>query len=132
MGLGKLIRRDADKIGGTVRGVVNKVVRDAPAILNTTSKVLGTVGGIADKISSVSGKILSNPIVEGFVAANPELAPFYGGALAASKLVGQGGQLADRGSHLASKGSGVASKVGNVLEKTGIVKPQSLNAIRYA
>lgn len=131
MGLGKLIRKGDSKIGGTVRGVANKVVKDAPGILNTASKVLGTVGNIADKVGSVSGKILSNPMVEGFVAANPELAPIYGGALAASKLVGQGGKLADKGSSLASKGSGVASKVGNVLEKAGVVKPQS-QAIQFA
>ena len=116
MGLSKIARRTENKIsrGATV---VNKIVSKAPAVLNKTSDVLGKVGNVADKVSQVSGKILSNPIVEGVVAANPELAPVYGGAIAASKLIGQGGQLADKGASLASKGAGVASKASNVLEK---------------
>ena len=130
MGLSKIARRTENKIsrGATV---VNKIVSKAPAVLNTTSNVLGKVGNIADKVSQVSGKILSNPIVEGFVAANPELAPVYGGAIAASKLIGQGGQLADKGSSLASRGASAASKASNVLEKVNSVA-QSKPAIQFA
>ena len=127
MGLSKIARRTESKIHRGV-AVVNKVVDKAPAVLNTTSKVLGKVGDIAEKVSNVSGKILSNPIVEGIVAANPELMPFYGGAIAASKLVGQGGQLADKGSSLASKGASAAGKASNVLEKvnTQMSRPQAV------
>ena len=130
MGLSKIARRTENKIsrGATV---VNKIVSKAPAVLNTTSNVLGKVGNIADKVSQVSGKILSNPIVEGFVAANPELAPVYGGAIAASKLIGQGGQLADKGSSLASRGASAASKASNVLEKVNSAA-QSKPAIQFA
>ena len=130
MGLSKIARRTENKIsrGATV---VNKIVSKAPAVLNTTSNVLGKVGNIADKVSQVSGKILSNPIVEGIVAANPELAPVYGGAIAASKLIGQGGQLADKGSSLASRGASAASKASNVLEKVNSAA-QSKPAIQFA
>lgn len=107
MGLSKLVRRTENKIERVVP-VVNKVVSGG-------GKVLGKVGDVADKVSKVSGKILSNPIVEGIVAANPELMPLYGGAVAASKLVGTAGRVAD-------KGANVAGKVSNVLEK---VSPQT-------
>jgi len=102
MGLSKIARRTENKISRGAK-VANKIA-------GTTSNVLGKVGNVAEKVSNVSGKILSNPIVEGIVAANPELAPIYGGAVAASKLVGTAGKAAE-------KGSNVAGKVSNVLEK---------------
>jgi hypothetical protein len=115
MGLSKFARRTENKISRAVP-VANKIV-------STAGNVLGKVGNIADKVSNVSGKILSNPIVEGIVASQPELMPIYGGAIAASKLVGQGGQLA-------GKGSAVAGKVSNVLEK--VSSAQSKPAMQFA
>lgn len=102
MGLSKFAKRTENKLsrGATV---ANKVAVGGAKVLNKTSDVLA-------KVSAVSGKVLSNPIVEGIVAANPELAPIYGGAVAASKLAGQGSQLA-------GKGASVAGKASNVLEK---------------
>lgn len=102
MGLSKIVRRTENKISRVVP-VVNKVV-------SGSGKVLNKAGNVLDKASDVSGKILNNPIVQGFVAANPELLPLYGGAVAASKLVGTAGKAAD-------KGANVAGKVSNVLEK---------------
>lgn len=102
MGLSKDVRRARNKL--------SRVVPVANKLVSGTANVLGKAGNIADKVSNVSGKILNNPIVEGIVAANPELAPAYGLAVTASKLVGKGGQLAD-------KGAAVAGKASNVLEK---------------
>lgn len=124
MGIRKIARRTENKIsrGATV---LNKAVSKGGQVLNTTSNVLGKVGNVAEKVGKVSGKILSNPIVEGFVAANPELAPLYGGAVAVSNLVKQGGKLADKGSSLAGKGANVAGKASNVLEKNMPSAPQA-------
>ena len=102
MGLSKIARRADNKIARGVN-VANKVVSKSGQVLDKTSNILA-------KASNISGKILSNPIVEGIVATNPELAPIYGGAVVASKLAGKGAQLA-------SKGSDVAGKASNVLEK---------------
>ena len=102
MGLSKIARRADSKIARGVN-VANKVVSKGGQVLDKTSNVLA-------KVSAVSGKVLSNPIVEGIVAANPELAPIYGAAVTASTLAGKGAQLA-------SKGSDVAGKASNVLEK---------------
>jgi hypothetical protein len=112
--------RDVKNKGASGLQAVNKVVEKAPAVLNKTSDVLDKAGNIAGKVSNVSGKILRNPLVEGFVAANPELLPAYGAAVGASKLVGQGAKLAD-------KGAGVAGKASNVLEKvnTNMSRPQA-------
>lgn len=102
MGLSKIVRRTENKIQRIVP-VVNKVVSGSAKVLNKTGNVL-------DKVSDVSGKILNNSIVQGLVAANPELLPIYGGAVALSNLTGKAGQVAD-------KGANVAGKVSNVLEK---------------
>lgn len=131
MGASKILRKAKNKASTGIQAV-NKVASKAPAVLNTTSNVLGKVGNVADKVSQVSGKILSDPLVEGFVAANPELLPAYGGAIAASKLVGQGGKMADRGSQLASKGAGIASKTSNVLEKVSSATQPAPPAISFA
>ena len=112
MGLSKIARRTENKISRAVP-VANKIV-------STAGAVLGKAGSVAEKVSQVSGKILSSPIVEGLVASQPELAPIYGGALAASKLVGQGGKLADKGANVAGKASNVLEKVSSQMSKPAI------------
>jgi hypothetical protein len=127
MGASKFFHNVKNKASSGIQAV-NKVVDKAPAILNKTSNVLDKAGNIAGKVSNISGKILENPLVAGFVAANPELLPAYGAAVGASKLIGQGAKLADKGSSAASRGAGVASKASNVLEKvnTNMSRPQAV------
>ena len=115
MGLSKIARRADNKIARGVN-VANKVVSKSGQVLDKTSNVLA-------KVSNVSGKILSNPIVEGIVASQPELMPLYGGAVALSKMAGQGAQLA-------SKEADVAGKTSNVLEK--VSNAQSKSAMSFA
>lgn len=91
--------------------------------LKKASMGLAVTSNILSKVSNVSGKVLGSPIVSGIVAANPELLPFYGGAVAASKLAGSAAKVANT----ASKVTAVAS---NTLEKT---QPKTMQpAITYA
>lgn len=131
MGLSKIVRRTENKIsrGATV---ANKIVTKGGSVLNTASNVLGKVGNAAEKAGNIGDKILSNPIVEGIVAANPELMPLYGGAIAASKMVGEGGKLADRGSVLAAKGAGIAGQASNKLQQVSQGGVSAAGAVRQA
>jgi len=112
MGLSKIARRTENKLSRAVP-VANKIVSGSGKVLNKASDVLG-------KASAISGKILSNPIVEGIVASNPELAPIYGGAVAASKLAGKAGQVAGKGADVAGKASNVLEKVNSMSSKPAI------------
>ena len=109
MGLSKIVRRTENKLSRGVT-VANKVAGTGAMVLNKTSDVLG-------KVSNVSGKILSNPIVEGIVASNPELLPAYGAAVGASKLVGTAGQVAGKGADVAGKASNVLEKASSMSSK---------------
>jgi hypothetical protein len=123
MGIGKFFRGVVNKVQRGVTGVVNKIVKAAPGIVNTGGRVLSTISKVAGTVSDVGGKILSNPLVQGFIAANPELAPIYGGAIGLTKLIGQGGQVAGKGAQL-------AGKVSNILEKKRPVASIASNIVR--
>jgi hypothetical protein len=110
MGLSKLIRRTESKIS---RGV-SKIVDRAPRIISQAGSFLSKAGGVAGQVAGIADKILTNPITEALVAANPELIPLYGGALGATKLVEQVGQGT-------RKAGSVARQVGNTLERNKTV-----------
>jgi hypothetical protein len=113
MGLSKLYRQGVSKLQPVFRGV-SKIVDRAPSIISQAGGFLSRAGDVAGQVAGIADKVLTNPITEALVAANPELIPLYGGALGATKLVEQ------VGGH-SSKAGRVASQVGNTLERNKTV-----------
>lgn len=109
LGFNKLSKTFVSKLQPVFRSV-SKIVDRAPEYISQAGGFLSKAGGVAGQVAGIADKVLSNPITEALVAANPELIPLYGGALGATKLVEQ------VGGH-ASKAGRVASQVGNTLER---------------
>jgi len=113
MGLSKLFRSAASKLQPTFRQI-SKVVDRAPGVINQAGGFLSKAGGVISQAGNIADKVLENPITEAIVATNPELIPFYGGALGAANLAKQ------VGGHT-SKAGNVTSQVGNTLERNKTV-----------
>jgi len=109
MGASKVARKISNKLQ-PVEKFANKVAKNSPEILAKTSNVLAKSGNVLSKVGEVSGKVLTNPLVTGFVASNPEFAPVLGAGIVASKLTSKAGGYA-------TGASKIASSAGNAIEK---------------
>lgn len=116
MGLQKVERKLNSKLA--------PLLQKAPASLNQASIVLAKTSNVLSKVSNVSGKILNNPITAGIVASNPELLPIYGGAIGASKMLGQGANVIGK----VAIGASVAGVGANLLEKARAKPPPRATA----
>lgn len=74
----------------TKKGDIGKLFgKGSPAskLLGDISRGLEEGADVADMVNKYGNQVLSNPAVKAFVATQPELQPFYAGALALNKVV---------------------------------------------
>jgi hypothetical protein len=75
-------------------------------------------GNTISKIHGITGKVLSNPITQAVVQSNPELEPFYAGALGANKLLGLSGQTSTQLSGMTNRNNYSGNRVaGQILQR---------------
>lgn len=88
----------------TISNIGSKV---AGAVETLGSKGLGEIATVANKVADFGESAIKNPIVEGFLASNPEIGVAVGGGLSALRI---GAAVGQKGSSLLEQFEGGAAK----------------------